>query len=166
MTWFIIIWVADGELIASDGASRHAAYETKYKLAGNVWTEWKKEEVSFIWQCQRLIKSAAKQVMQTFSVRRGEKRHRRASFIRGAQFPLLLFSFSPNFPPAKLSFLLIACVDRNLNENRLHFWEPFGENSHSILPLPPLLFFSLVFFEMHTNWLDVQTEGASDGHWC
>lgn len=46
--------MADGGLIASDGASRHTAYETNYKLAGNVWTEGKKEkkkeeeEASFI----------------------------------------------------------------------------------------------------------------------
>lgn len=34
MTWFIIIWMDDGELIGFDGASCNAAYGTKYKLTG------------------------------------------------------------------------------------------------------------------------------------
>lgn len=41
MTWFIIIWMDDGELIAFDGASCDAAYETKYKLTGNAFDEVK-----------------------------------------------------------------------------------------------------------------------------
>ncbi len=45
MTWFIIIWMDDGELIAFDGASRNAAYETKYKLSGNVFRRSEKKYI-------------------------------------------------------------------------------------------------------------------------
>lgn len=41
MTWFIIIWMDDGKLIAFDWASCNAAYETKYKLTGNAFDEVK-----------------------------------------------------------------------------------------------------------------------------
>lgn len=41
MTWFIIIWMDDAELIVFDGASCNAAYETKYKLTGNAFDEVK-----------------------------------------------------------------------------------------------------------------------------
>lgn len=54
MTWFIIIWMDDGELIAFDWASCNAAYETRYKLTGNAFDEVKK---SFMWQHHALIKS-------------------------------------------------------------------------------------------------------------
>lgn len=41
VTWFIIIWMDDGELIVFDGASCNGAYETKYKLTGNAFSEVK-----------------------------------------------------------------------------------------------------------------------------
>lgn len=41
VTWFIIIRTGDSELIAFDGASCNAAYETKYKLTENVFDEVK-----------------------------------------------------------------------------------------------------------------------------
>lgn len=37
MTWFIIIWMDGGELIAFDGASRDDAEETRSKLTGNIF---------------------------------------------------------------------------------------------------------------------------------
>lgn len=64
MTWFIIIWMDGGELIAFDGASRDDAEETRSKLTGNIFPGAGKKK-SFMWQHHVLIKS---QVMQTFSI--------------------------------------------------------------------------------------------------
>lgn len=58
MTWFIIIWMDDGELIGFDGASCNAAYGTKYKLTGGC-LRWSGKKKSFMWQRSVLIKSFA-----------------------------------------------------------------------------------------------------------
>lgn len=78
ITWFIIIWMGDDKLIAFDRASCNAAFETKYKLTGNVLDEVKE---SFMWQHHVLIKSSTKQVIQIFSFKQPQRKKQLASFI-------------------------------------------------------------------------------------
>lgn len=104
MTWFITVWMDDGELIAHDRDSCNAAYETKYKLTENFFDEVKK---SFMWQHNALIKSSAEQVIQTFSFKRPQRKKNTGLKVENESW-MLSERKDPRWTLRLLFFLFVA----------------------------------------------------------